>query len=456
MAASTSSNEIRLTRVYDAPVRVVWDAWTIPAQVEQWWGPRGFTITTHGRDLRVGGSWRFTMHGPGGVDYPNVTRYLVVEPHRQLVYDHGATEDGPPSFRVTVTFAEEGGRTRMELTMTLPTPEAAREAVKFVKRAGGESTWDRLAEHLAQAERGAPTFVINRSFDAPIARVFEMWANPAHLARWLPPAGTTMRFLRADLAVGKSALFVITGAHGTMHVRAEYVVIDPPRRLVYTQQFVDEREQPAAAPGTAAWPPTLRNTVLLAEEGPGRTRVTVTTEPHGEATAAELAAFVGERPGMTIGWTGSFDALEPLLAASEAPAPFVVDPGARLFHGTKAALAPGALIEPGRSSNYGQRREAAFVYLTGTLDAATWGAELAVGDGPGRIYVVEPTGPIEDDPNLTDQKFPGNPTRSYRTRAPLRVVGEVTDWKGHAPEQLRAMRNHLARLAAQGVEAIED
>ncbi|MBI4952975.1 MAG: NAD(+)--rifampin ADP-ribosyltransferase [Myxococcales bacterium] len=128
----------------------------------------------------------------------------------------------------------------------------------------------------------------------------------------------------------------------------------------------------------------------------------------------------------------------------------------RFFHGTKAALRPGDLIEAGRSSNYGKRKRAAYVYLTATLDAAVWGAELAVGEGPGRIYVVEPAGPIEDDPNLTDKKFPGNPTKSYRTRDPLRVTGEITDWQAHAPEQLRAMKDHLERLAALGVEAIED
>lgn len=128
----------------------------------------------------------------------------------------------------------------------------------------------------------------------------------------------------------------------------------------------------------------------------------------------------------------------------------------RFFHGTKADLKPGDLIEIGRASNYGTRRLARYVYLTATLDAATWGAELAVGEGPGRIYEVEPTGPFEDDPNLTDKKFPGNPTRSYRTRSPLRVVGEVTGWQGHTPEQLWTMREHLARLAAQGVEAIEE
>lgn len=128
----------------------------------------------------------------------------------------------------------------------------------------------------------------------------------------------------------------------------------------------------------------------------------------------------------------------------------------RYYHGTKADLKPGDLIGPGYHSNYGTRKKAAFVYLTATLDAATWGAELAVGAGRGRIYIVEPTGPIEDDPNLTDKKFPGNPTKSYRTRDPLRVTGEITDWKGHSPEQLKAMKDNLERLRELGIEAIED
>src|SRR5690606_20472065 len=119
-------------------------------------------------------------------------------------------------------------------------------------------------------------------------------------------------------------------------------------------------------------------------------------------------------------------------------------------------LKPGDLIAPGYSSNYGTRKQAAYVYLTATLDAATWGAELAVGEGPGRIYVVEPTGPLEDDPNLTDKKYPGNPTKSYRSRDPLRVTGEVTDWEGHAREQIKAMKDHLEELKRLGIEAIED
>jgi hypothetical protein len=127
----------------------------------------------------------------------------------------------------------------------------------------------------------------------------------------------------------------------------------------------------------------------------------------------------------------------------------------RLYHGTRADLNPGDLIAAGYNSNYGTGKRLSWVYLTGTLDAAIWGAELAAGDGRERIYIVEPTGPIFDDPNLTDQKFPGNPTRSYRSREPLRVTGEVTEWQPHSPERLKEMRDHLERLKAQGIEVID-
>jgi rifampin ADP-ribosylating transferase len=131
------------------------------------------------------------------------------------------------------------------------------------------------------------------------------------------------------------------------------------------------------------------------------------------------------------------------------------DPGP-YYHGTKADLRIGEHLEPGKNSNFGTGMAANFVYLTATLDAATWGAELAQGDAPGRIYLVEPTGPFENDPNLTDKKFPGNPTRSYRTRDALIVVGEVTDWVGHPPEVLQGMLDRVAEMKRLGVEAIND
>lgn len=135
----------------------------------------------------------------------------------------------------------------------------------------------------------------------------------------------------------------------------------------------------------------------------------------------------------------------------------VIDnPSQRFYHGTKADLKPGDLIVPGYHSNYGKRKKAAYVYLTATLDAAAWGAELALGEGPGRIYTVEPIGPIADDPNLTDKKYPGNPTKSYRSRDPLRVTGEVMGWQGHSPQEIQTMKDNLERLRQLGIEAIED
>lgn len=126
------------------------------------------------------------------------------------------------------------------------------------------------------------------------------------------------------------------------------------------------------------------------------------------------------------------------------------------FHGTKADLKPGDLIGPGYASNYGKRKNARYIFLTATLDAAIWGAELAFGDGRGRIYLVEPTGPIEDDPDLTDRKFPGNPTCSYRSRDALRVLAEVIHWQGHPAEQVNTMKAHLAKLDKEGIESLND
>lgn len=126
------------------------------------------------------------------------------------------------------------------------------------------------------------------------------------------------------------------------------------------------------------------------------------------------------------------------------------------FHGTKADLKPGDLVAVGFNSNYGQEKNAKFIFLSATLDAAIWGAELASGEGKERIYLVEPTGPIEDDPDLTDRKFPGNPTKSYRSIYPFRVVGEVTVWQGHSPEQLQAMKEGIARLKERGIDSLND
>lgn len=130
------------------------------------------------------------------------------------------------------------------------------------------------------------------------------------------------------------------------------------------------------------------------------------------------------------------------------------------YHGTRCTFEVGDLVVAGFASNYQEGRVSNNVYFSATIETAVWGAELATalaGSGErGRIYVVEPTGPFEDDPNVTNKRFPGNVTRSYRTRLPMRVVAELTSWQGHAPEVLDAMLDNLARLRAQGLDVIED
>jgi len=314
MAAKNKSNEIRITRVYDAPVKAVWDAWTDPQQVAQWWGPRGFTLTTHNKDLRPGGSWSFTMHGPDGVDYPSKTQYFEVEPCSKLVYDHGGNDDRPPLFRVTVLFSDIDGKTRMDMTMTLATPEAAEEIRKFIKKAGGDATWDRLAEYLAKESSGKEQFVINRSFDAPLELMFEMWTDPKHFSQWLPPTGFTMEFIKSDIRPGGASFYLMTGSGNIkMYGRAKYLEIRKPDRIVYTQQFCDENEKVSRHPMAPTWPQTMLTIVTLSEEGPDRTRVTVTWEPHGATSREELETFIKAKGGMTQGWTGSFDKLEAYL-----------------------------------------------------------------------------------------------------------------------------------------------
>lgn len=138
------------------------------------------------------------------------------------------------------------------------------------------------------------------------------------------------------------------------------------------------------------------------------------------------------------------------------PKPFEVHESGAYLHGTKADLGVGDLLVPGRPSNFEDGRISNHVYITQTLDAAAWGAELAAGEGRGRIYIVEPLGEVEDDPNVTDKKLPGNPTRSYRTREPVKVVGEITDWVGHTPEQIRAMLDGLDDLRRRGQAVIYD
>jgi uncharacterized protein YndB with AHSA1/START domain len=317
-SGAAKANEIRIVRVYDAPVKAVWEAWTDPAQLAQWWGPRGFTITTHSKELRVGGQWRYTMHGPDGKDWPNVTKYLEVEEGKKLVYDHGGTDERPALFRVTVVFSEvRGGKTRMEMTMAMPTAEALEETRKIIKKAGGNSTWDRLAEYVERARSGREVFVIARRFEASVEKVFEMWTVPGHFAKWIPPAGASMEFIEGEIREGGGTFYCMVLPGGErMYGRTKILEVGRPAggraKLVYTQEIVDKEGREAKHPKLPVWPAVMRTEVEMEEED-GGTRVVVRWEPSAAASAEEVGMFVRMRAGMTAGWTGSFEKLEEVL-----------------------------------------------------------------------------------------------------------------------------------------------
>lgn len=307
-------NEIQIIRVYDAPARLVWEAWTDLKHVEKWWGPRGFTLTTRSKDVRPGGKWIYTMHGPDGTDYPNIATYHEVVKYEKLVYDHGGNEERDKLFTVTVTFREEGGKTTMSMTMALPTPEEAKAMKKFIKDANGNSTWDRLGEYLDTEATGKDSFFINRSFEAGIRTVFEMWIDPGHLAKWLAPKGSTLSFISTDVREGGSSHFAMTDADGqVMHGKINYRKISPHHLLIYTQNFCDAHGKLTKPPFAPTWPDAMLTTVTFAEEGPAETRVTVKWEVYGAATDTERRTFHDAKAGMTDGWNGSFDKLEEAL-----------------------------------------------------------------------------------------------------------------------------------------------
>ena len=197
--------------------------------------------------------------------------------------------------------------------MALPTKEAAEETRKFIKQAGGDSTWDRLAEYLGDKE-GKDQFVINRSFRAPLEKVFAAWRDPAQLIQWSGPTGAAMEILRGTIEAGSEMHWRMGGPNGPMYGCTRYLAIEPPTKIVYTQQFRDEQGGISRHPLLPTWPETMLTTVSFHDEGEGFTRVTLVWEPYGEASAEARKVFRGMRPGMTGGWTGSFDKLEEFLA----------------------------------------------------------------------------------------------------------------------------------------------
>lgn len=313
MKPKNNSNYLVINRVFDAPVEAVWDAWCDPKKAAQWWGPRGFTITTKSKDLRPGGKWIYTMHGPDGVDYPNITTYFIVEPLKRLEYDHGANENQKALFRVNVTFNEIDKKTSMQLKMTFETPEIAKNMSQFIKDANGNSTWDRLGEYLEEKHKSKNVFLLNRVFEASIEAVFDCFTKPEHIEKWQPPTGFYMKILEGKIKESQSVFYEMGNDDIKFYGRSTYQKISPPKFISFLQEFCNSDGENIKHPGAPDWPARWLTSVTFTAEEPKLTRITLKSELLDQHTSAELKAFIAERGGMTQGWNGSLDRLEDML-----------------------------------------------------------------------------------------------------------------------------------------------
>jgi uncharacterized protein YndB with AHSA1/START domain len=291
-----------------------WNAWVDPKQVVKWWGPKGFSTTIHEMNVKPGGVWNLTMHGPNGVDYPNHSVFVEVVKHEKIVFDHGGAKAGGPeaAFRATWVFEDLGGKTKVTMNMVFPSAEALQEVVKaYGAVEGGKQTLGRLAEQLEKSS--SKEFVITRVFDAPRELVFKAWIEPERFAKWFGPKGVAVKSVKQDLRPGGSLhTCMVTPDGHEMWGKMVYQEIAPPEKLVYINSFSDEKGGLTRHPMSATWPLEMLTTVVLKDKG-GKTELTLTWVPMN-SSAEEIATFEAGMTGMTGGWTGTFDQLDAYLA----------------------------------------------------------------------------------------------------------------------------------------------
>lgn len=306
----TSDREIVLSRVFDYPRELVWEAWTDPKHVAQWWGPRGFSTSIEEMDVRPGGVWKHTMHGPDGADYPNKSVFVEVVKPERIVYTHGGGKKGSEgaTFESTWTFEALGpSKTRLTMRMVFPTAGDRDRVVKeYGAVEGGKQTLERLSERLPAMVD--PEFVITRSVDAPRAAVFAAWTTVEALQSWFGVKGMTTHSCSLDLRPGGLFRYGMKGPDGSgMWARWVFREIVRPSKLVFVMSFTDPEGGVIRAPFDAGWPLEWLTTLTF-EEKAGRTKITVRGIPLN-ATEAERKLFKDHHESMSGGWGSTLDEL---------------------------------------------------------------------------------------------------------------------------------------------------
>lgn len=318
----TSDREMVISRVYDAPLSLVWKAWTEPAHLAQWWGPDGFSITTLEFDFRPGGIWRFLMHGPDGRDWANRVDFREIVPRQKLVYHHGGEgADKGIQFHVTVTFAQSAGQTTVTMRSQFPTKE---ELDKVVREYGA---LEGARQHMANLAAYVPTmkdpaarqpekaFVFSRELAAPRPLVWKAWTEGERLAQWWGPKGMKLEVITADVRPGGTFHYaMIPPAGGIMWGLMAFRELNPPQRMVWVNSFADKAGKIIRAPFSPLIPLEMHNTILLEDRGP-KTLVTLRSGPIN-ATKEERAFFESMFQSMQGGFGGTFDQLAAHLAGA--------------------------------------------------------------------------------------------------------------------------------------------
>jgi len=313
-----ADREIVISRVFDAPRELVWEAWTNPQHVAQWWGPVGFTTTIEEMDVRPGGVWKQVMHGPDGTNYPNQSIFSEVVKPERIVYSLAGGKAGEPgvNFVSTWTFEQLGEQTRVTIHMVF---SSAADRERVVKKhgaiEGGKQTLARLAEHLpTMAAADGREFVITREFDAPRERVWKAWTEAKHMAQWWGPHHFTNPVCEMDVRPGGAWRIVMRGPDGADHpAKGVYREVVPPARLVFTINHSElpdawhdkvnpQRDKAAGKPGIEAL-----TTVTFEEQG-GKTKMTIRQEFESAAVRASLLKI-----GMAQGWGQSLERLGALV-----------------------------------------------------------------------------------------------------------------------------------------------
>ncbi|MEZ6244219.1 MAG: SRPBCC family protein [Phycisphaerales bacterium] len=321
MTAPTD-REFVLMREFDVPRDLLWKVWTDPAHLAKWWGPTGFSTTTHSQDLREGGSWRFTMHGPDGHDYPNHIRYTTIREPEHLAYEHVEMPgDEPACFQAEGLFEQIGDnppRTRVTFRMIFPTAEDRERIVKTYGAGDGAiQTFNRLAEHVKRqtgSDADKP-FVLTRFFEAPRQLVYDAWTRQEHLAKWFGPPVVTLSHCTLDLRVGGTFHYEMKFPGGDHWGRWVFREISPPERLVFTCCFSDEHGGVARSFFDQRWPLEWLNVVTFEPHAGLKKGTVVRLESWPvNASQGERDTFRAGHDSMTQGWGGTLDKLDAFLA----------------------------------------------------------------------------------------------------------------------------------------------